>query len=80
MILQMVEGCISSSLTADGKEEIDMTDEERRQVLKKIFEHLKPEDLNYVMQKLIPVFGDCEWDDYVCPDCGDTVDTYTWEI
>lgn len=80
MTLTMTEGCMANSLTADGKEEIDMTDNERREVLKAIFEHLRPQDLNYVMQTLIPMFGDCEWDDEPCPTCGDTVTTYTWEL
>ena len=34
---------------ADSKEEIDLTDEERQEVLKKIFEHLKPQDLNNIL-------------------------------
>lgn len=49
MILRMVRGCICDSLSVDGKEEIDLTDEERQEVLKKIFEHLKPQDLNNIL-------------------------------
>ena len=80
MILKMVRGCIADSLTVDGKEEIDLTDVERREVLRRIFEHLKPENLNETMQVLIERFGDCETDDEPCETCGDYVDTYTWEI
>ena len=47
----MVCGCITNSLTVDDKEEMDLADDERRNVLKRIFEHLKPNDLNGVIRK-----------------------------
>ena len=71
---------MANSLTVDGKEEIYLTDGERKVVLKRIFEHLEPKDLNEVMQVLIERFGDCETDDQPCETCGDFVDTYTWEV
>lgn len=80
MILRMVRGCICDSLSVDGKEEIDLTDEERQEVLKKIFEHLKPQDLNNILQDLIEMFGEYECDDEPCETCGDYVETHTWEI
>ena len=80
MILRMVRGCIHDSLSVDGKEEIKLTDEERKVVLRKVFEHLKPEDLNYVLQNLVQTFGEYECDDEPCETCGDLVETYTWEI
>ena len=80
MIIKVVRGCICNSLSVDGKEEIDMTDEERQVVLKTIFEHLKAKDLNYVLQDLVEAFGDYECDDKPCETCGDYVETYTWEI
>ncbi len=40
-----------------------MPDEERQEVLKKIFEHLKPQDLNNILQDLIEMFGEYECDD-----------------
>lgn len=80
MILRMVRGCIHDSLRVDGKEEIDLTDEERMEVLRKIFDQLKPQDLNNVLQGLIEMFGDYECDDEPCETCGDFVETYTWEI
>ena len=36
MTIRMVRGCIHNSLSVDGKEEIDMTDEESQVVLKTI--------------------------------------------
>lgn len=80
MILRMVRGCIHDSLSVDGKEEIKLTDEERKVVLRKVFEHLNPEDLNYVLQNLVQTFGEYECDDEPCETCGDFEETYTWEI
>ena len=80
MIIRMVRGCIHNSLSIDGKEEIKLTDEERIEVLRKIFEHLKPTDLNLVLQDLVQTFGEYECDDEPCETCGDYVETYTWEI
>ena len=53
MKIQMTRGCIANSLTIDGKEEIDLSDNERQEVLRHIFEHLKAQDLNYVLQDLV---------------------------
>ena len=80
MILKMVRGCVHDSLSVDGKEEINLTDEERQEVLKNIFEHLKPTDLNFVLHDLVETFGEYECDDEPCETCGDYVETYTWEI
>ena len=42
MRIKLVRGCICDSLTVDGKDECSMTDDERQDVLKKIFERLAP--------------------------------------
>lgn len=80
MLLKMVRGCMANSLTVDGKEEMDLTDGERKKVLKRIFDRLEPKDLNEVMQVLIERFGNYETDDQPCATCGDYVDTYTWKV
>ena len=80
MKIQLIRGCIAGSLTIDGKEEIHLTDDERQEVLRHIFNHLKPEDLNYVLQNLAETFGEYESDDEPCETCGDYVEKYTWEI
>ena len=80
MKIQMTRGCIANSLTVDGKEEIDLSDNERQEVLRHIFEHLKAQDLNYVLQDPVETFGEYEPDDEPCETCGDYVETYTWEI
>ena len=80
MKIQLTRGCTAGSLTIDGKEEIHLSDDERQKVLRHIFNHLKPEDLNYVLQDLVETFGEYESDDEPCETCGDYVETYTWEI
>ena len=80
MTIRMVRGCIHDSLRVDGKDEIDLTDEERQVVLKKIFEYIKPEHFNNVLQELVQIFGEYECDDEPCGTCGDYVETYTWEL
>ena len=82
MKLQLVEGCVYDSLTVDGKEEIDLTGTERQRAINKIADWLKrhPEDLNYLLQDLVPRYGEYESDDVPCECCGDTVTTYTWDI
>ena len=80
MELKKVDGCTAFSLTVDGKEEIDLTDEERQEVLNKIFKALKLEDLNYLLQDLIPSFGEYGSEDEPCECCGDIVSWYTWNI
>ena len=86
MKLKKVTGCIADSLTAefDGEEveEIDMTPDQRMQVIEKIADWMKknPDQLNYIMQDMTESFGEYENDGHVCECCGDTVYTWTWEI
>ena len=86
MRLKKVTGCIADSLTAefDGEdiEEIDMTPEQRMQVIEKIADWMKknPDQLNYIMQDMTEGFGEYENDGHVCECCGDTVYTWTWDI
>ena len=86
MRLKKVTGCIADSLTAefDGEEveEIDMTPDQRMQVIEKIADWMKknPDQLNYIMQDMTESFGEYENDGHVCECCGDTVTTWTWDI
>jgi len=85
MKLKKIIGCIADSLTAefDGEEveEIDMTPDQRMEVVEKICDWLKknPDQLNYVMQDFIETFAD-DYDSEPCECCGDTVYTWTWDI
>ena len=86
MRLKKVTGCIADSLTAEFEgievEEIDMTPDQRMEVIEKIADWLKknPDQLNYVMQDLIETFGDYEVSEEACECCGDHVWTWTWNI
>jgi hypothetical protein len=86
MRLKKVTGCIADSLTAefDGEdiEEINMTPEQRMQVIEKIADWMKknPDQLNYIMQDMTESFGEYENDGHVCECCGDTITTWTWDI
>jgi len=80
----MVSGCMSDSLTADGKEEVDMTCDERMGVTISIFNWLMdhPDEnervVNQIMQIFVDEFGDLSVSDYACECCGDHI--YTSEI
>ena len=80
MKIQMKRGYIVNSLTIDGKEEIDLSDNEHQEVLRHIFEHLKAQDQNHVLQDLVETFGEYESDDEPCETRGDYVETITLEI
>lgn len=82
MELKMISGCICDSLTADNVEEVNMTDEQRLDTINHICAWMKenPNKLNYIMQALIPHFGEYESDDTPCECCGDYVETYTWKL
>ena len=60
MRLKLVEGCVCDSMTIDGKEEFNLTDTERQQVVDRIAEWIRqrPEDLNDLLQDLIPRYGE----------------------
>jgi hypothetical protein len=82
MRLKKVTGCIYDELSADGINEIDMTDEQRQKTIDAICSWLKrnPDQLNYVMQDLIETFGDYKISKEACECCGDHVWTWIWDI
>lgn len=80
MRIQMTRGCVCDALTIDGKDEYELTDEERQKILDCVYKNLKPEHLNEVLQKLIELFGEYVSDDEPCECCGDYVEQYTWDL
>lgn len=76
----MVTGCICDSLTIDGIEEINLSDEKRKEVLNRIFPHINSSDLNELLQWFLPKYGEYEGSDKPCDCCGDYIDTYTLNI
>lgn len=81
MKIEMQRGCICDSLEINGVEEYNLNDDMRIKVYKKLFDYLmdKPEKLNYILQKIMPVLGEYK-DMGECECCGDFVEKYTLEI
>jgi hypothetical protein len=73
---------LTAEFDGEDIEEINMTPEQRMQVIEKIADWMKknPDQLNYIMQDMTESFGEYENDGLVCECCGDTVTTWTWEI
>ena len=83
MEIHNVKGCTAFSLNVDGKEEINMTDNERLNVIDKIYEWMKnnPQDLNYILQALTEQCGDFNViNDTPCESCGDIIYEYVLKI
>lgn len=82
MNIEYTRGCMAWSLTADGTEEVDMTDEQRTEVKKKICEWImKYPDLNGLLRLLTKeCYDKYECDNEPCECCGDYVETYKWRI
>lgn len=78
MIIHNVRGCMMFSLNVDGKEEINMTHEERLKVIDGIYEWMKrnaDDQLNYILQGLTEMCGEYNViNDEPCECCGDIVD------
>lgn len=78
MILKQTIGCTCASLTVDDVEEINLTEEQRKEVIQKISEYIanqmKTDDLNCFLQYFIDFFGEehCISDE-PCECCGDLV-------
>lgn len=80
MQLKMVTGCMTDSLTINGKEEIDLTDDQRAVVWNKVCEYLiangKYRYLNEFLQFVLTHHGD-----FGCStEPGDYMETYKLEI
>ena len=77
MIITNRKGCTAFSLNVDGKEEIDMTTQERLEVIEHIYQWMKntaDQNLNYILQALTEKIGEYNVvDDKPCECCGDIV-------
>ena len=84
MKIDLVEGCVCDSLTIDGVEEINLTDEQRAKTIVELLDGLKkvikPSDLNCFLQHICMNYGDMKCSDEPCPQCGDYVYSYHVEI
>ncbi len=77
MTIHNVSGCMAFSLNVDGKEEIDMTHEERLEVIEHIYEWMKrtaDKNLNYILQGLTSECGEFKYiSREPCECCGDLI-------
>jgi hypothetical protein len=84
MKIHNIQGCTAFSLNVDGVEEIDMTHEQRLEVIDAIYEWMKrtaDDNLNYILQGLTNECGDYNCiDPEPCECCGDTVDEYVLDL
>ncbi len=83
MKIHHVKGCTAFSLNVDDKEEYDLTDEERLQIVDKIYDWMKrhPENFNWILQALSEYCGEyVVISDEPCECCGDIVDEYVLDL
>jgi hypothetical protein len=81
MKIVMTLGCIADSLTIDGVEEPNLTDDKRQEVIDRCVKKIEPRDLNEFLQWLLMRhYDDYECSDLPCECCGDYIDMYTLEI
>lgn len=80
MKLEYTDGCVCTSLTVDGKETVDMSKEELKEVICKLLD--KESDLGVlqdICRDLVTSQGEYE-DLGQCEECGDYITRYTLEI
>ena len=80
MKLEYTDGCVCTSLTVDGKETVDMSKEELKEVICKLLD--KESDLGVlqdIWRNLVTSQGEFE-DLGHCEECGDYITRYTLEI
>lgn len=90
MKLELTEGCICDSFTADGKDINSMSGQELKDILKAVVAKItntKYEDENKVshlqtiLRDIVLLYYDeYEFDDEPCECCGDFIDTYTMTV
>jgi hypothetical protein len=90
MKLELTEGCICDSFTADGKDINSMSGQELKDILKAVVAKItntKYEDENKVsylqtiLRDIVSLYYDeYEIDDEPCDCCGDFIDTYTMTV
>lgn len=90
MKLELTEGCICDSFTADGKDINSMSGQELKDILKAVVAKItntKYEDENKVshLQTILRDIVSLYYDEYdidkePCDCCGDWVDTYTMNV
>lgn len=81
MIFEHVSGCTCDSLNVDGRETIEMTNDELRGYLHKLIDEIDDiADLQSVLIHIIETIGTFECDGQLCECCGDCICTSTYEL
>lgn len=81
MKLEINEGCTSSSLTVDDKDWEDYSTEEQDSIYEILVNKLTTQQSKEgIIRTLVETFGDYEYDDYTCEQCGHTGSTTTLEL
>lgn len=81
MTLEFTTGCIADTTNIDGKEIIDSTVEEVRDVIIKLVSREKDlGTLQYCFMNLMESQGEYSCSNHPCSSCGDYISTYTLEI
>lgn len=77
-------GCTAFDFTVNGKSFSELTKEEYDEMLNYIFLKVKEglSEQTILLENLIHLFqyDDYEYDDHVCEQCGDTINTTIWNI
>ena len=80
MKLEVTEGCTAFSYTVNDKEWVDLTDDERKDVLLKIIQsQIEFNNCQDVFISLVREFGKYK-NLGRCEQCGDCIETHTLEI
>ena len=80
MKLEVTEGCTAFSYTVNDKEWVDLTDDERKDVLLKIIQsQIEFDNCQDVFISLVQDFGQYK-NLGRCEECGDCITTHTLEI
>lgn len=90
MRLELTEGCICNSFTADGKDIYSMSVKELKDILKATIEKIttiekEDENITYHLQTILREIVSLFYDEYVsddepCDCCGDWVRTYITNV
>lgn len=80
MELKVTEGCTAFSYTVNDKEWVDLSNEERKDVLLKIIQSQNNfNNCQEIFTSLVQEFGQYNFLGH-CEDCGDYITTYILEI
>ena len=79
MKIVVTEGCVCDAVEIDGKNMMDMSDEEKRSFF---IEFAKKAPLDYIsnfMFKIVPIIGEYEELGH-CEECGNSISRHTLEL